>query len=1304
MKKIILIFSLLCLCFYNGNGSVLVMADIARENDTWSLTITGYDGPIREGSTLQLQAILTPSSTMYNVYTWSSSNTAVATVDDNGLVTAVSEGAATITCVLSAEGNTQYFRTPDQTISCDITVIKESPTVEVITFADAEVKRICVENWDTDGDGELSYTEAAAVTDIGTVFKDKKDITTFKELAYFTSLSSIEDEAFRGCRSLTSMTIPNGVTSIGYWAFADCPQLATITIPNSVTSISDAAFSNCTSLNLVDLSSNLSEINGYLFENCSSLTSLSIPSSVSFIGCYAFKGCTGLTSMIIPNSITRIFANAFEGCSGMTTVTIPNRLISIDNFVFKGCSGLTSVTIPNSVKSITKGAFSGCAGLTTVSVPSSVTSIGEYAFSNCRSLASVTISNGVKSIGEYAFSGCRNLTSLFIPKSLTTIAQPAFNSCVSIETIVVEDGNTKYDSRDNCNAVIETASNTLVQGCKSTVIPNSVTTIDIYAFYGCSGLTSVTIPNSVTNIPVWDGPNGTTAFSGCNNLETIIVESGNAKYDSRGNCNALINTSTNSLLLGCKNTVIPNTVTSIKGYAFYGRSGLTSVTIPNSVTSISEYAFQRCPDLTSVIIPNSVTSIGEYAFDGCTSITSVTVGTSNPLSINSSVFPNRTKAILYVPMGSKAAYSAAKYWKDFKEIVEMANIDFADAEVKRICVENWDTNGDGELSFGEAAAVTDIGQVFKANSVITSFVELQYFTGLTSIGDRAFDNCKNLTNLRLPEGISSIELGAFLHCDLHSIYIPASVKEIGIYPFVHNSNLTSIQVDAANTYYDSRNECNAIIETSSNTLIQGCKTTVIPSGIKKIGDFAFEFVDLEHMDLPQGLEEISWCAFYGCANLEEVAFPDGLKSIGRFAYDGCTSLENIVIPASTTYVRGSSFAGCYNIEMLQVAPGSATYISPDGSNAVVSKDGTKLVAGCKNTIIPETVVVIGYECFYDQKNLTTVSIPALVTTIEDYAFCGCDALTEIDIPKNVETIGEYAFSGNRIVSVTVRREVPIAITANVFTNRANSILYVPFGCKAAYKDADYWKDFKEIVELEEDSELDDEIEVTDISSLSDAIYIDPMEGGAGDIVKMEIRLKNVTTPVGCSFSLTLPEGFRLAKDEDNDIIYELDRRAKKMSITMKDWDNGSYNFALTPSSGTATISGNDGTIITLYLHVPEDAVTNKTYGIHLTLNKMNLIVDGQLHESSLSDITTSFYVYDYVLGDVNSDGVVTPADAIMIIYHYFKMEQNDFNPIAADLNFDGFITPSDAIEALELYFDSNSPNSVRKKNPELDPQ
>lgn len=414
-------------------------------------------------------------------------------------------------------------------------------------------------------------------------------------------------------------------------------------------------------------------------------------------------------------------------------------------------------------------------------------------------------------------------------------------------------------------------------------------------------------------------------------------------------------------------------------------------------------------------------------------------------------------------------------------------ITFVDPEVKRICVENWDTDNDGELSHVEAAAVTDIGVVFKGNKTITSFDELQYFRGLTSIMERAFENCTHLSSLIMPEGISSIGRGAFLYCAIESLYIPASVVEIGLYAYVGNKKLISIQVDDANTHYDSRNQCNAIIETSTNTLIQGCKTTIIPSGVKNIGNFAFEFMDLAHIDLPQGLEKIAWCAFYGCTNLDEIIFPDGLKFIDRYAFNGCLGLKGIVIPASVEYLGGAAFAGCYNIETLTVAPGSETYISPEGSNAIFSKDGSVLVVGSKNSVIPETVVTIGEESFRDQSLLTNISFPANLSAIKDYAFCGCTNLNEIDIPSSVESIGEYAFSGCHLFSVNIRKNVPIAITADVFTNRDNAVLYVPKGCRDSYIAADYWKDFKEIVEkgdpLLGDVNGNDEIDIGDVVSI-----------------------------------------------------------------------------------------------------------------------------------------------------------------------------------------------------------------------------
>ena len=340
------------------------------------------------------------------------------------------------------------------------------------------------------------------------------------------------------------------VTNIGEYAFMDCSGLTSITIPNSVTSIGKDAFFGC-----------------------SALPSITIPNSVTSIGEGAFYDCSGLTSITIPNSVTSIGKNAFYSCSALTSITIPNSVTSIGDCAFDYCSGLTSITIPNSVTSIGWSAFSGCSSLTSITIPNSVTSIGWSAFSGCSSLASITIPNSVTSIGWSAFSGCSSLTSITIPNSVTSIGDGAFVDCSNLTSIVVEKGNKMYDSRENCNAIIETASNTLICGCKNTTIPNSVTSIGEKAFSGCSGLTSITIPNSVTSI-------GWSAFSGCSSLASITI---------------------------------PNSITRIEFMTFYLCSGLTSITIPNSVKSIGDEAFRGCSDLKSVKIPKTLTEIGTGA-------------------------------------------------------------------------------------------------------------------------------------------------------------------------------------------------------------------------------------------------------------------------------------------------------------------------------------------------------------------------------------------------------------------------------------------------------------------------------------------------------------------------------------------------------------------------------------------------------------------------------------------------------------------------------------------------------------------
>ena len=317
---------------------------------------------------------------------------------------------------------------------------------------------------------------------------------------------------------------------------------------------------------------------------------------------------------------------------------------------------IEKVVIENGVTSIGENAFYDCSHLTSVTIGNSVTSIGDYAFGGCHDLTSVTIGNSVTSIGDYAFSECYSLTSVTIGNSVTSIGDYAFPD------------SKWYDNQPDglfyAGKVLYCYKGTMPSNTKID-IKEGTTQIRGYAFQGCKGLTSVTIPNSVTNI-------GERVFSGCSSLASIIVDKGNPYYDSRDDCNAIIETKSNTLISGCKNTIIPNSVTNIGSSAFEACYSLTSVIIPNSVTSIGASAFYGCSGLTSLTIPESVTSIGGSAFDGA-KLRNIVIKAKTPPS-GGSAFSGQSyyHTTLMIPEGSWDAYAYSDNWYQFINIREMA--------------------------------------------------------------------------------------------------------------------------------------------------------------------------------------------------------------------------------------------------------------------------------------------------------------------------------------------------------------------------------------------------------------------------------------------------------------------------------------------------------------------------------------------------------------------------------------------------------------------------------------------------------
>ncbi len=562
----------------------------------------------------------------------------------------------------------------------------------------------------------------------------------------------------------------------------------------------------------------------------------------------------------------------------------------------------------------------------------------------------------------------------------------------------------------------------------------TVTGIGEKAFYNGTGVTSVTLPNTITSI-------GSQAFGNCAIHTLTIPESVvyiansavsgghfsepnsyiktlyyNARH-AEGNVmayliqNSFLYCGSFILASDCE-VIIGNEVEHIPNH-FVSSSKIESIHIPSNVTSIGEFAFRQCVNLTSITLPSGIYSIGTGAFEGITGITTVIAGMVTPPEVEFRTFPFCRQAILYVPAGSLSSYASADVWKEFKEIKEPNRLLFADPQVEAICVANWDADGDGYIDQLEAYMVNDIGLSFQGLQ-ITSFNELQHFTGIREIPDNAFAGCSCLSAITLPEQITAIGNNAFQGCtSLSSIVFPTSVKTIG------------------------------------NSAFEGCSALASVNDFSKltsIGESAFEgCTSLPSIEITNNTT-VAKSAFKGCTGLTSVNY--NAASIKNNTFEGCTSLSSVTLGNKVSGIQEGAFKDCTSLAAISI-PGSV--VSVGGFEGCTSLSTVTLGAGVKYII---------NNSFKNCSALNDIPLPNGLLLIGESAFEGT-ALTTINIPSSVTSIQSRAFADcNNLATVTVNWATPIFVPAEAFPNRANQVLCVPDGTKGIYGAAEVWKDFK----------------------------------------------------------------------------------------------------------------------------------------------------------------------------------------------------------------------------------------------------
>ena len=785
-----------------------------------------------------------------------------------------------------------------------------------------------------------------------------------------SGVTSIADDAFKACASLTAITIPSGVTSIGNLAFLDCTKLAGITIPPSVTTIGTNAFGFCTSLTAITMAapnSQFSSVSGVLFNNNQTTLiqcpggmpgSYTIPSGVTTIGSGAFNGCASLTGVTIPASVTSIGSSAFESCTGLTAVTIPSGVTNIGSYAFNFCSSLKkAIFMGNAPASVGTGVFDyaghgfsvyylgAATGFTSpvwngytaqVYAPPVITSgpalpggsvgtaysqtltasggIPNYTWSISGGTlpAGLTVSGAGVLGGIPTATGNNNFTLQVTDFTGTTATR---NISISIQnpfTYTIANGQVTITGYTGSGGIL---------GIPATINGLPVTAIANYAFQDCTTITGMTIPSGVTSI-------GNSAFSGCSGLASVTIP-GNVSslgFYAFAYCSSLTN------------VTIPGSITSIGIFAFLGCTGLTGVTIPSSVTSIGADAFNGCTGLTSVTIPGSVTSIGDAAFEFCSGLKSAVL-TGNAPSLGQNVFAYAASGFT-VYYATNATGFTSPTWHGYT------------------------VQGYAPLT------------ITTTSPLPVAIVGTAYSQTLTASG--GFPNYAwSVSGGTLPTGLT-LSGGGVLSGTAAAAGAGNFTLQVTDSKGITATQSVSLSIQDTPYAYTAGGGTATITGYAGGGGTVKIPATINGLPVTAIGDYAF----------------------YGSASLTSVTIPSGVTSIGAGAFSSCGNLASVTIPNSVTGIATQAFSFCPLLSSLTI-PGSVTSI---GDYAFVG------CGGLTNLTINYGVTSIGYDAFGLCGGLTGVTIPASVTSIGGFGFNGCGNLRNVIFTGNAPSVGSYAFT------------------------------------------------------------------------------------------------------------------------------------------------------------------------------------------------------------------------------------------------------------------------------------------------------